>query len=72
MSVLRELLADAATRRLVAATLGRDRSTVYRWWVGTSFPARADAEQLVALLAAQGLDFNGCYATDVQAGRADE
>jgi hypothetical protein len=64
MTVLRELLADAGTRRLVATTLQRDRSTVYRWWMGLSFPARADAERLVALLAPQGLDFNGCYTTN--------
>ena len=61
MTVLQGLLSDAEIRRAVAAELGKDRSTLYRWRRGLSFPTRADAERLVVFLSGHGLDFNGCY-----------
>lgn len=66
MTFLRELLADPAVRRRVAKVLERDRSTVYRWHAGKTYPARQDAERLVELLRDRGLDFNGCYCTGGQ------
>ena len=61
MTLLRELLADLEVRRQVVARLERDRSTVYRWRMGISYPDRRDAVRLVELLQDRGLDFNGCY-----------
>ena len=61
MTGLQELLCDAEIRRAVAAEMGKNRSTLYRWRRGLSFPTRPDAERLVALLSGHGLDFNGCY-----------
>ena len=48
------------------AECGKARGAVYPWQAGKSYPTRADAERLVALLAVYGLDFNGCYRPSVQ------
>lgn len=43
-----------------------DRTTLYRWQTGKSFPSRRYARLLVEVLRPQGLDFNGCYRPEVQ------
>lgn len=45
----------------LAEQLGRHRSVVSRWRRGQSFPERLDAERLIVIFAADGLDFNGIY-----------
>lgn len=54
------------TSQVIAAT-GRNRSTVWRWQNGLSFPARPDVERLIALYGPERLDFNGCYVPTVEA-----
>lgn len=45
---------------------GRERITVWRWKTGASTPDREDAEKLIALFGPERLDFNGCYAPDIE------
>lgn len=63
---LQKLLRDKVVApRQVREFTGRDRSTVYRWTTGESFPERLDCERLIELFGADVLDFNGCYVATV-------